>query len=128
MGDVEHGRMEPSSAGARLKAGWRAAFVVVLVGATWILLTPRPPPSGTSVAGSDLVKHAILFALLASLAAFAFPRRRSWTIVGALIAYGVAIEILQPLTGRDASALDAVADAVGALAVVVVRLVTRRAR
>lgn len=99
---------------------WKGAFLVALLAATWLLLSRAAPPIGPSIPYVDKLQHAALFAALALLAARAYADRPRWGIAGALIFYGVCIEIAQPRIGRDFELLDIVADALGTLALFLV--------
>ncbi len=70
--------------------------------------------SDAGVPGSDKHHHMIAFAALTLPLAFARPRLALW-IALAGIAYGGAIELIQPLVGRDKEFLDFVADGAGSL-------------
>lgn len=99
------------------EAAWKGLLFVALLAATWVLLTPAPPAVGSGVAHVDKLQHALLFAALGLLAARAYATHPRAGVYAALVLYGLAIEIAQPRTGRAFDLLDAVADAVGALAV-----------
>ena len=63
--------------------------------------------------GWDKANHAFAFAVLCLLGTVAWPRR-TLRLLAALLAYGVAIELLQSLTaGRHADWRDMVANAAG---------------
>ncbi len=63
----------------------------------------------------DKAKHFIVFYGLTFLATMALPKSRPWKIGAVLLAFGVAIEILQglPIIGRDCDVFDVVADMLG---------------
>ena len=73
---------------------------------------PRPPriPGGPS----DKVQHAVAFAALGLLAAFAYPHTSPVLLVILLSAFGALIEVvhLVPALGRDADLRDWVVDTV----------------
>lgn len=99
----------------KLQAWWRLAFAAALVATTWLMLTPSPPStSGEALPGYDKLAHAAIFASLALLASRAFASRAGAQTFVALVGYATLIEIVQPLAGRAAEALDVVAGAVGA--------------
>ena len=100
---------------------WQAAFFVALLGATWALLAPEPPAVGERVPFLDKLLHVLLFAVLALMAAKAYPDKPRWGIAAALVFYGVCVEIAQPRTGRAFEILDILADALGAAAVFLVQ-------
>lgn len=70
--------------------------------------------SDAGVPGSDKLHHFIAFAALTLPAGFARPRLGLWIALSAL-AYGGAIELIQPLVGREREFLDFVADGAGSL-------------
>lgn len=78
-------------------------------------LTLSPGISDGGVPGSDKFHHALAFFALALPLSFAQPRLAPW-IVTAAIAYGGAIELIQPYAGRDRDAMDFLASAAGAVA------------
>jgi VanZ family protein len=78
------------------------------------------------------VAHVVAYAGLCLLLIWAAGSLRrpvgvTWS-AGAAIAFGVLIEVLQPLTGRSCSAEDAAFDVLGVLAALVGIAVVRRAR
>lgn len=95
----------------------KAAFWAALGFALVMALLPRPPQ--LPGAPSDKLQHVIAFAVLAGLAAAAYPRVGLGRIGAMLAAFGALIELLQliPALHRDGSVADWIADAV-AIAVV----------
>lgn len=85
-----------------------AVAVVIGVGT----LTPMPD---AGIPGSDKTHHIIGFFALSLPLAYARPRLAPWVVLGA-IAYGGAIELIQPHVGRSGEVLDLLADAVGSVA------------
>lgn len=77
----------------------------------FLTLTPIQNPG---VPGSDKSHHLIGFAALALPLSFSRPRLAPWVVLAA-IAYGGAIEIIQPYVGRSGEVLDLAADAIGAV-------------
>lgn len=80
------------------------------------LIEAISPSGGTPAVfpGFDKVVHAAVFAVLGAwFAALHRSAGRRLIVALALTGFGVAIEILQSLTGRDTSAWDVVADVVG---------------
>lgn len=73
------------------------------------------PISGSGVPGSDKLHHFLAFFALPLPLSFARPRLAPWITIAA-IAYGGAIELIQPYVGRDRDAMDLLADALGAVA------------
>lgn len=94
-----------------LRRLWRTLLAGLLTVVTWLALEPAPPE--VADLGWDKLNHLCAFAALAVVAAAAFAPR--WRAVAAgLLAYGVAIELLQALTPtRSAEVADVLADAVG---------------
>ena len=78
-------------------------------------LTLSPGISDAGVPGSDKLHHALAFFALAVPLSYARPRLAIWIMI-AVIAYGGAIELIQPYVGRDRDAMDLLADALGAVA------------
>ena len=72
------------------------------------------PVSDSGVPGSDKLHHALAFLALALPLSFARPRLTLWITLAA-IAYGGAIELIQPYVGRDRDFFDFLADAAGAV-------------
>ena len=77
----------------------------------FLTLTPIQNPG---VPGTDKSHHLIGFAALALPLSFSRPRLAPWVVLAA-IAYGGAIEIIQPYVGRSGEVLDLAADAMGAV-------------
>jgi VanZ family protein len=88
--------------------------------ATWSLL-PTPPGAGAAVhvPGADLTLHVAAYAVLCLLACRSAPPGQAGArlAAAALVAFlfGLAIECLQPLTGRAFAARDLAANAGGVL-------------
>lgn len=76
--------------------------------------------------GFDKVMHAAVFAILGAWFAALQSSARRWCVVAlGLIVFGVAIEILQSITGRDPSIWDILADLTGiAVGILLLRAVT----
>jgi VanZ family protein len=97
------------------KISW-PGFLVFVAASIFTLYAALAP--GDDTAGLipwDKAKHFIVFYGLTFLATVALPKSRPWKIGTVLLAFGVAIEILQglPIVGRDADAFDVVADTLG---------------
>lgn len=96
----------------RLVHLYRLVLLVAIAAISWLAFTSvsvRP-----AQITSDKVNHAFAFFVLAFLVDNAFPRMRFLRVkVWPLIAYGIAIEIIQRFVARDASLLDLAADGVG---------------
>jgi len=84
-------------------------FLAVLIA----VLTLAPMPAG-GPAGSDKLYHVLAFACLAFPLPLVRPRLAIWVVFG-VIAYGGAIEVIQPFYGRQAEWADLVADGIGAV-------------
>jgi len=88
--------------------GW--ALVAAIL---WLSLTPHPPRP-VDIAGADKLEHCAAYGAL--MLWFAFLYRRTPTRLGyalGFVAMGVAIEFIQPYTGRDFEVADMLADALG---------------
>lgn len=74
----------------------------------------------------DKLMHATVFAVLSSWFAALQPSARRWSIIAlALTAFGIAIEVLQAVTGRDPSVWDVAADMAGiAIGILLLRVIT----
>ncbi len=100
----------------RWRNAWRLLFVSVVLGASWLAFSPHPPP--TADLGWDKANHFTAFGTLAFIGLQglrAGPGRR-WIVLAMLLAYGVLIELVQSqIPGRDAEAMDVVADMIGAV-------------
>jgi len=92
-------------------AGSLAATLALAALIGFLTLTPIQNPG---VPGTDKVHHLIGFAALALPLSFSRPHLAPWVIL-ATAAYGGAIEIIQPLVGRNRELLDFVSDAAGAV-------------
>lgn len=85
---------------------------------------------------SDKVVHFVAYAILTGLALASGAwgnlslRQRVWQWVPLLLAYGAIDELLQPIVGRHADAMDFMADAAGVMVVslVAILLPSRKAR
>lgn len=90
---------------------FRFAFVAALVVITYKCLTPMTGVSGGFV---DKLYHLGAYGALAILGLFATSQRRHWKVMLlGLVAYGMAIEIVQPYFGRSFEIADWIADSVG---------------
>ena len=80
-----------------------------------------PEPPQLPGAPSDKVQHIAAFLTLALLGSAAYPRLSSLKLLGGLVLFGGAIELVQFVPGRDSElsdwAADIVAAAVGVIAV-----------
>lgn len=97
-------------------ARWRATVVVLMIAGVLLAIRPlsgRINPE-TLFPHADWCAHALFFAMLWVLSLRA-GLRAGWPLVGALMGYGVGIEVAQHLasTGRSASLSDLAADAAG---------------
>ena len=86
---------------------FRIVSVLLLIG---VLVLSFLPPDLLSLTRWDL-GHPVAYALLVVATLLSLPRRRQtfWMALGVIIAItllGLAIELLQPLTGRTTSAMD----------------------
>ena len=78
------------------------------------LATLTPVETLPNVSGSDKFYHLISFAILPLPIAIIRPNAM-WIILSLSIAYGGAIEVLQPLVSRNCEMADLFADACGAV-------------
>lgn len=106
-----------------LIAGRLTAALTVLL-ATVLMLGPFQGLE-RSLGLSDAVAHAIAFYLLTVMAFLVAPRARRTDLWIMVMAFGVAVEIIQGFTGRSASLADLMADAFGATAAILPGLVER---
>ena len=77
-----------------------------------LALSPQDAVGG--LAGSDKLHHVLAFAVLAFPIPLVRPSWAIWVAI-AVVAYGGAIELIQPAFGRHAEFLDFVADSIGAV-------------
>lgn len=98
--------------------GLKAIFLISSLGVIAALLMPATSFSGKSgLTPWDKADHFIAFYGLALIAIAAFPRLKLRYLTLIMAAVGFAIEGVQPLTGRDASLADGLANTFGILAV-----------
>ena len=101
-------------------AGWRILLLAAAAGICWLAFTPNPPPIGESV--WDKFQHLFAFGVLALPAHRAYPRARVARHVGALLAFGIFIELVQSqIPQRSAEVADVLADLCGVLLVLPLR-------
>jgi VanZ family protein len=92
----------------------RIAFWTAVAFAFVMAVLPQPPRLPRDP--SDKILHITAFAVLAALAAAAYPRTRiAWLLAG-LSLFGAAIEVVQaiPSLHRDADVIDWLADTAAA--------------
>ncbi len=98
----------------RRPAPWRALLALMLAVVSWFAFAPvHFNDAGLPL---DKIRHLAAFGALAWVAGQAFGRAPAvaWRIALALLAYGVFIELVQgQIPGREASAWDVLADALG---------------
>ena len=99
-------------------------YVTIIIAFAIGLATLTPAEKLTQVSGSDKVYHLISFAILTLPIAIIRPRA-IWIILSLSIAFGGAIELLQPLVNRNFEMADFLADAAGAVLGVLVARVFR---
>ena len=103
-------------------------YTTIIIAFAIGLATLTPVEKLPTVSGSDKVYHLISFAILTLPIAIIRPRA-IWIILSLSIAYGGAIEIIQPLVNRNCEMADFLADAFGAiLGVLVARALRARRR
>ena len=89
-------------------------YATIIISIAIGLATLTPVEQLPTVSGSDKVYHLISFAILTLPIAIIRPRG-IWIILSLSIAYGGAIEIIQPLVNRNCEMADLFADACGAV-------------
>ena len=99
-------------------------YTTIIIAFAIGLATLTPVEKLPTVSGSDKVYHLISFAILTLPIAIIRPRA-IWIILSLSIAYGGAIELLQPLVNRNCEMADFLADAAGAVLGVLVARVFR---
>ncbi|MGP4845230.1 VanZ family protein [Marinobacter sp. 1Y8] len=98
----------------RMTALWRLALIGSMLVILWLATTRLDYPIPAS--SWDKLNHLIAFIELAILARLSWPRLSPAYAGLAMLAYGLAIEIIQaPLAYREFSLLDLVADGAGVL-------------
>ncbi len=115
----------PAALPAPLRWAIVAFSVIVLA---W--LTQAPSEDLPTVNLWDKIEHALAFLALALLYGLLFPKARLRAAVAALV-LGAVVEVLQAVLpfGRDAEALDLLADAIGVAAgLILLRLLAGPAR
>lgn len=88
-----------------------ATFVLGVIIA-WATLTPTPPTPNLNTLYVDKIYHVVAFAALIFPTALLYARALTWVLPLAGL-FGVAIELVQPVTGRAAEAGDVLADLIG---------------
>tara|TARA_B100001057_G_C22155108_1_gene683481 strand:+ start:99 stop:479 length:381 start_codon:yes stop_codon:yes gene_type:complete len=89
-------------------------YVTIAIAFAIGLATLIPLETLPNVSGSDKFYHLISFAILTLPIAIIRPKAM-WLILSLSIAYGGAIEIIQPLVNRNCEMADLFADACGAV-------------
>lgn len=87
-------------------------------GALFVLFYPFPPPiAGKLIEGVDKVAHVILFGAMAWAwrRAVGEGRQKQVAVGVALVGLALAVELIQPLTGRSCEVLDWVAGTIGVI-------------
>ena len=85
-------------------------FVFIAIGT----LTPLIQPPETPDLGSDKIHHLMAFWALVIPLCYIRLRNAFW-VLPAAVAYGLLIEFIQPMVGRQGEFHDFLADALGAL-------------
>lgn len=103
-----------------------AAMVLTLILALGIAYgTLSPAPEIPSLPGNDKANHFQAFLLLTLPTAILAPRRMVWT-VPMIVAFGAAIELIQPFVGRDREFGDFAIDCLGCIMGIVIGWIIRR--
>ncbi len=98
----------------RFQRVWRLLLGLLMTVVSWFAFSPADAPG--LMRHADKLQHVAAFAALALVASLGWPegRRRQAAVVLGLLAYGLAIELIQSqLPTRSASAADWLADALG---------------
>jgi VanZ family protein len=86
--------------------------IVILIVSAVTVLSLLPPAATPEVGGGDKLHHLVAYAAIVFPIALARPR--PWPLLLALVAlWGIAIEIIQPHFGRNASLGDVAANLAG---------------
>jgi hypothetical protein len=101
----------PAQDNPRLSWALTTLLAMAILGLTLSPPMTLPLPD-TGFLQVDKLYHIAAFAALMLPAAILNPRSLRW-ILPAGLALGLAIELIQPQVGRDASAFDFLADAIG---------------
>lgn len=106
----------------------RIVLIVCLGATTYLSLTPSPPSTRI---GWDKIPHVLAYAALAFLLILSLRPGKTGPLavvisLGAVLAYGVAIEFVQRVTGRSFEVADMVANAIGAVSGALLGLLARR--
>lgn len=96
----------------RTPLAWGLTALLVLVIA---VLTLMPSSQAEGPPTPDKLYHFIAFAALVVPLSVVYPRHVGWIVAGA-VAFGGAIEVIQPHVDRGAEWLDLLADLLGAIA------------
>lgn len=126
--------MEPAPQHPRLRhllKKWPALFVVVTLCALFFVPSWGRTSGRVSSYGQDLA-HYPLFAIIAAVMLFLWPRHRSavakaGVVSGAAVSLALLIELFQPLAGRSAAIGDILLGTAGCFSVVAVYLGLRTA-
>ncbi len=93
----------------------RLIFWIVMLVMTILFLAPQQFVSSPIFDWWDKAQHALAFGVLMLLGFLAYPRA-FWKLTVALILYGIAIEVIQSLTGwRYGDMVDILADMLGVI-------------
>jgi VanZ family protein len=106
---------------------WQAALLALIGVVGYLAFTPTPPPQADL--GWDKLNHAIAFTALTISGSFGFPRPRQALlyVMGAMLAFGGLIEIVQAFVpGRSCDWEDVLADSIGILSGTAITLALRR--
>ena len=99
-------------------------YATIIIAIAIGLATLTPVEKLPTVSGSDKAYHLISFAILTLPIAITRPNAM-WIILSLTIAFGGAIELLQPLVNRNCEMADFLTDAGGAVVGVLVARVFR---
>lgn len=110
--------------GRHTRTVWLVSTIAIALLIAFLTLTPTPHlPNGNF--HWDKLAHMLAFMVLVFPTAALWPRVAAW--IGVLaVAYGGAIEIIQPFTGRSAELADLVADGIGVALGIILGTMLRR--
>lgn len=111
--------------------GARASLVVSALFVIYFSLGPADPMSDVGWIPWDKAKHYLAYFGLTVIAVLVFAHLPSFVVAAAVFAFGVALELMQPVFGRTFSVFDAIANLSGIfsvlciIAVAEIRLILR---
>ncbi len=102
------------------KITWMIRICLIVLTLTVAVLVFGPFGGDEEKLGfTDKEAHALAFYSLCTLGLLAMPRLRKWDVMLACLAFGGAIEVIQPFVGRDGNLPDWLADSFGVMLAIV---------